>query len=451
VQSGTESPRERSPRLMIRGRAALAVAGALVAVTALAACTGGSKNNAADNSNPSSSAAGTPTTAPSTSVAPTPSTTPPAPAAVINTTVSATQNVNPAAPLAVSVTGGRLTAVKITNPAGKVVTGGLNDSADTWTANEALGYSKTYTLTATAVNPDGKVVNKNEQFTTLTPNNQTMPYLQILGGSALTNGAAYGVAIVPVVHFDEPITNKTAAMKALQVVTTPKVNGAWYWADDQDVHFRPQTYWPSGTKVTINANVYGVEVGDGLYGQSDVSGSFVIGRKQVTVANDSAPNVDKVNVYNASGQLIKTMNTSMGEHSGEEVNGQWINFYTPGGTYTVLDHENPAIMSSASYGLPASAPGGYAPEKIYYSTKISIDGIYLHELDTTVWAQNSGDDVSHGCLNLSQDNAIWFYNNSIPGDPVVINPTKGAPTVQLWEGGDWSVPWSTWVAGGLNN
>lgn len=418
------------------------VAGAAVVVFVLAACSAGTA--AVTTTAPLAHAS-----SPASSAAPTSQA--PAPPAVITTSVASTTGVNPAAPLSVSVAGGRLTSVKIVNAIGTVVTGGLNTAASTWTASEALGYSKTYTLTAAAVNPDGKPVAKRETFTTLTPANMTMPYLQILGGAAMTNGATYGVGIVPVVHFDEPITNKVAAMKALIVTSTPPVSGAWYWVDNSTVHFRPQNYWPAGTKVTLTANVYGVEVGTGLYGQSDVSASFTIGRKQLTIAYDNAPQVNKVNVYNAAGQLIKSMNTSMGEHTGETVNGNYINFYTPYGAYTVLDHENPAIMSSASYGLPANAPGGYAPEPIYYSTKISTDGIYLHELDNTVWAQNHGYDVSHGCLNLDQANAIWFFNHSIPGDPVVIHGTKGAPKVQLWEGGDWSVPWSTWAAGGLNN
>ncbi len=62
-------------------------------------------------------------------------------------------------------------------------------------------------------------------------------------------------------------------------------------------------------------------------------------------------------------------------------NGQTISLWTMPGTYTVIAHENPAIMSSASYGLPANSPHGYAPEKVYWATKISTDGIYLHELD----------------------------------------------------------------------
>jgi lipoprotein-anchoring transpeptidase ErfK/SrfK len=116
------------------------------------------------------------------------------------------------------------------------------------------------------------------------------------------------------------------------------------------------------------------------------------------------------------------------------------------GTYTVLEHDNPAIMSSASYGLPANAPGGYAPEKIYYSTKISTDGIYLHQLTTTIYAQDNGYDVSHGCLNLNTANAMWFYSHSQIGDPVEIEHT-GGPKISVWQGGDWSVPWSTWVKG----
>ncbi|MDT4902381.1 MAG: hypothetical protein QOH52_397, partial [Pseudonocardiales bacterium] len=57
-----------------------------------------------------------------------------------------------------------------------------------------------------------------------------------------------------------------------------------------------------------------------------------------------------------------------------------------------------------------------------------------------------GQDVSHGCLNLNHPNAVWFYNNSVIGDPVQISHTQG-PTITINQGGDWSVPWTTWVKG----
>lgn len=401
----------------------------------------------------SSGGGGNPTDARTGSPVPVqPDTSTPAPTPTVDPTPAAISAgplggaVNPKTPVTVKVAHGTLTSVVVTNPQGKHVTGALSADRTTWTSNEDLGYSKTYTIAAAAENAEGTKAVKTSAFTTLTPSNMTMPYLQRTGGYALTNGATYGVGIVPVVHFDEPIADKAAAQKALTVTTTPHVDGSWYWADNENVHWRPKDYYAPGTKVTISAKVYGVNVGGGMYGEDDASLSFKIGAKHVTIAEDNAPKaVNTVKVY-FNDKLVRTMNTSMGRHETTTVNGNVISFYTLEGTYTVLTHENPAIMSSASYGLPADAPGGYAPEKIYYATKISTDGIYLHQLDSTVWSQDHGVDVSHGCLNLNQANAQWFYDNSQIGDVVIVKHT-GGPTIAVWQNGDWSVPWTTWVAG----
>jgi uncharacterized protein YodC (DUF2158 family) len=82
---------------------------------------------------------------------------------------------------------------------------------------------------------------------------------------------------------------------------------------------------------------------------------------------------------------------------------------------------------------------------VYWSTKISVDGIYLHELDATVWAQGH-QNVSHGCLNLNYTNAKWFYNLSRVGDVVQV-VHSGGPKITFDQGGEWSVPWSTWLKG----
>ncbi|MEO7125104.1 MAG: Ig-like domain-containing protein [Nakamurella sp.] len=374
---------------------------------------------------------------------------PVAPAAEIVTSSGSQQAINPVTPITVKVTGGTLASVRLMDSKEHlVVRGAMAADHLSWTSTQVLGYGKGYALEADAINPDGVASRSDTDFSTLKPGNMTMPYMDRIGGDALGDGQTYGVGIVPVVHFDEPITNKKAAEQALHVTTNPSVAGAWYWADNQNVHWRPKGFWVPGTTVTIAADVYGVDVGNNLYGQSDVTASFTIGRAQITQAYDNAPHgVDKVNVYDGAGAVLRTMNTSMGKHGGVTVNGKYINFYTLGGTYTVLEHDNPEMMSSASYGLPADAPGGYKPEPIYYSTRISNGGIFLHELDSTVWAQNHGVDASHGCLNLSKANAVWFFNHSMIGDPVIIHGAAGAPGIQVWDGGDWSVPWTTWLAG----
>lgn len=441
-----------------RGRLVGRLTSATVALTAIALAVTACTSKSATGSDPtpsdvgaSTSSAGTPPADPATGGSSSSPTAPPAKPVRIVATPGTRTDLNPLTPIHLTAKNGTLTSVQLLSSDGAKVSGTLSADKTTWQTSEVLGYGKTYKLVAKAVGDpkhDPSVSRTvRATFTTLTPPNMTMPYFQRPGGYALDNGATYGVGIVPIVHFDEPITDKAAAERALSVQTTPHVNGSWYWDPDtnQDVMYRPRNFWPSGTRVTVSVKDYGKQMSPGLYGQSDASISFKIGRKQVTVADDNAPKVDKVRVY-TNDHLVRTMNTSMGKHTGIEVKGNWINFYTLEGTYTVIAHENPAIMSSASYGLPANFEGGYAPEKIYWATKISVDGIYLHELTTTIWYQDNGYDVSHGCLNLNTANATWFYNHSLIGDPVTIRHT-GGPKIQLWQGGEWSIPWSEWKAG----
>jgi lipoprotein-anchoring transpeptidase ErfK/SrfK len=121
-----------------------------------------------------------------------------------------------------------------------------------------------------------------------------------------------------------------------------------------------------------------------------------------------------------------------------------LSFWTPPGVYTVLDKGNPVVMDSSTFGLPTNSRLGYK-ETIAYATRISTDGIYLHQLNSTVWAQGNTD-TSHGCLNLNGDNAQWFYDFAVPGDVVEVRNT-GGKQLQVWQNGDWTVPWAEWRQG----
>ncbi|MER7561287.1 L,D-transpeptidase family protein, partial [Nocardioides sp. NPDC126508] len=234
--------------------------------------------------------------------------------------------------------------------------------------------------------------------------------------------------------------DKAAAEKSLLVTTNPPVQGSWYWVDGQNVHWRPQNYYAPGTTVSVNANIYGKQLGNGLYGQQDDTVSFKIGDSHVSVADD---NTKMVTVYE-NGQVIKEMPTSMGMGGTETIGGTTLSFWTQPGTYTVMDKANPVIMDSSTYGLPINSRLGYK-ESINWATRISTDGIYLHELESTVWAQGNTD-TSHGCLNLSAANAKWFFDFSQPGDVVEIKNTGGAP-LEVWQNGDWTLSWADWAAG----
>jgi len=349
-------------------------------------------------------------------------------------------DVSPSGRVLVTADSGTLDTVELENDAGKSIPGVMTPDAKTWKPTTQLGYGRTYTLTIAARGPGGMPSRQTSSFTTLTPSDQTEVYLDTTGGGLLQDGATYGVGMVVVARFDEPIDNKANAERHLVVTTNPPVAGSWNWIDDQTAHWRPEKYYTPGTSVTVAANLYGTPLGDGLYGEEDEHVSFKIGDSHVSIADD---NTKQVSVFD-NGKLVRTMPTSMGMGGTETIGGTTLSFWTPPGVYTVMDKANPVIMDSSTFGLPINSRLGYR-ETIPWATRISMDGIYLHQLNATVWAQGNTD-TSHGCLNLNSDNAQWFYNFSVPGDVVEIRNT-GGPPLQLSQNGDWTVPWDQWRSG----
>ena len=349
-------------------------------------------------------------------------------------------DVSPSGRVLVTANNGTLDAVELVNDSGKSIPGVMTPDAKTWKPTTQLGYGRTYTLTVAARGPGGMPTRQTSSFTTLTPSDQTEVYLDTTGGGLLQDGATYGVGMVVVARFDEPIDNKANAERHLVVTTNPPVAGSWNWIDDQTAHWRPEKYYTPGTSVTVAANLYGTPLGGGLYGEEDEHVSFKIGDSHVSIADD---NTKQVSVFD-NGKLVRSMPTSMGMGGTETIGGTTLSFWTPPGVYTVMDKANPVIMDSSTFGLPINSRLGYR-ETIPWATRISMDGIYLHQLNATVWAQGNTD-TSHGCLNLNSDNAQWFYNFSVPGDVVEIRNT-GGPPLQLSQNGDWTVPWNEWRKG----
>jgi lipoprotein-anchoring transpeptidase ErfK/SrfK len=349
-------------------------------------------------------------------------------------------DVDPLGTVSVTATTGTLRDVRMLNEQGIRIVGVMTPDDTVWKPGVPLGYGRTYTLTVTGAGTDGTPATQVSTFSTLTPSNQTKVYLTGTAGTALQDGGTYGIGTVVVAHFDEPITDRAAAERRLSVTTQPPVTGSWYWLDGQNAHWRPQHYFAPGTAVTAEANIYGVAVGDGLYGQEDSRVAFTIGDSHVSIADD---NTKQVSVYD-NGDLVRTMPTSMGMGGSETIGGQTISFWTQRGVYTVMDKANPVIMDSSTFGLPINSRLGYR-ETIKYATRISTDGVYLHQLDSTVWAQGNTD-TSHGCLNLNADNARWFFDFSQPGDVVEVRNAGGEP-LQLWQNGDWSLSWDDWLKG----
>lgn len=416
-----------------KGRAAAAVA--LSAL--LAGCTGGG------GSDPAAQGSG----AGRTSVAPTaptaaPTTTPPAaPATLKFAPADGAAAAMVTAPVTVTAGGGTISTVALRNGDGKPVQGTLNAARTVWTSTEPLGYDRAYSVSAVAANADGKTVTENTAFTTVTPRTVTLPSLFPGGDGPKTVGVGQPVTV----RFDEPIEDRAAAEKALTVTTSPKVAGAWHWFSDQVVHWRPQTYWKPGTKVTVKAAVYGVHVGGDVYGEQDVTSSFTIGSAKIFTIDDRT-HTGKVTI---NGAVVKTgIPVSMGRGGKTQVDNQTIYFTTQSGPHIVAEKYPVKRMTSASYGLPKDTPLGY-DELIKLAIRISPDGEFLHSAPWSVWAQGK-QNTSHGCVNLSPANAQWFYDTFATGDVVDIRNT-GVDLPFAPGYNEWRVAWATWLKGSALN
>jgi lipoprotein-anchoring transpeptidase ErfK/SrfK len=345
-------------------------------------------------------------------------------------------------PATVTAQDATLDTVTVTNPDGKQVAGDLAADHKSWQSSEHFGYGKEYTVVAKGTNSAGEPIEQTSKFTTLKPKNQTLPYLRANGIHLLKERTTYGVGQPVVVWFDEKIADKAAAQKLLDVQTSPHVDGAWSWISSQEVHWRPQAYWKSGTSVTVKASVFGKDLGGGTYGQSDVSASFKIGDSKIAIADNDT---HMMQVY-FNGQLVKTIPVSLGKGGTEKgSNGQTINFSTNGGPHVVIGKTPTTRMTSASYGLTDPKDPNFYDEIIKLTVQISYSGEYVHLADWNIPAHGRAN-TSHGCINVGPANAQWFYDNFNAGDVVDVknSPITLAETNGL---GDWTVSWDQWLKG----
>jgi lipoprotein-anchoring transpeptidase ErfK/SrfK len=330
-------------------------------------------------------------------------------------------------PVTVSAEDGVLGAVTMVNEEGEPVAGRLSRDGLTWATTDPLGYNKRYTLTAQSLGLGG-ATSRQMTFETHSPENLTMPYV------LPNDGEVVGVGQPIAIRFDENIPNRLAAQKAITVKTNPPVQGAFYWLNNREVRWRPANYWKPGTTVDVAVNTYGVDLGDGLFGQENVTTHFTIGDEVITTIDDNT----KTLTVKRNGEVIKSMPVSMGKSSTPTNNG----------TYIVGDRFGHLVMDSSTYGVPVNSPNGYRTE-VDWATQISYSGIYVHAAPWSVGSQGYSN-VSHGCINVSTSNGQWFYDNSKRGDIVEIVNTVGS-TLPGTDGlGDWNIPWAQWKAGNAN-
>lgn len=329
---------------------------------------------------------------------------------------------SPVGEISVTVKDGVLNPdVQLTNANGRVVAGTMSEDRTTFSITEPLGYGGQYTWAGSATGNDRQTVPVAGTFATVIPQNQIGVVINIADGQEV------GVAAPLIIKFDEVVTDKKAVEQALKVTTTPETEGSWGWLGEDGgsrVHWRTKDYYQPGTKVSMVAKLYGLDHGDGYYGEADVTSDFVIGRNQVVLADAGSHQI----VVQNDGTTLMTLPCSYGE-------GDLDRNVTRSGIHVVSEKHEDFYMSN-----PAA---GYFNVRERFAVRISNNGEFIHANPDTVGVQGSSN-VTNGCINLSLGDAEQYFNTAVYGDPVEVTNTRIPLSEADGDIYDWTYDWDTW-------
>lgn len=326
--------------------------------------------------------------------------------------------------LVVRAQGGTLSQVMVSQ-GGEPVPGRLDPTRTTWRTDWTLRPATDYTVTATAVRQGSPTVVAMGRVRT-----RQVPSTLGLVSTVPLAGETVGVGMPIILDFDRPVPDRAAVERALEVTAERPVEGAWRWTSPTRVVYRTRTYWPARQTVTVTAHLAGVRAGTGLYGAADSTFSFTVGRDQRSTIDTKTHRM----TVTRDGRPVRHMPISAGMATTYE-------YTTTSGVHLTMDKGNPVRMIS---------PGREEDDPEYYdllidhAVRISDSGEYVHAKDN-VWAQGR-QNVSHGCVNARPDQAAWFYQTSLRGDPVVIT---GTDRRLEWHNGwgFWQLTWEKWRQG----
>jgi lipoprotein-anchoring transpeptidase ErfK/SrfK len=203
-------------------------------------------------------------------------------------------------------------------------------------------------------------------------------------------GQKVGVAYPVTVTFAQSIANRSGAERSIHFSSPATPNGTFTWLNDRVVQWNPSGFWPAHSSITVTAG--------------GAKTTFETGAKTVGVADIDAHTF----TVSMDGQTVREMPASMGKPKHP----------TPTGSFTALEKQASVIMDSRTIGIPLDDPEGYKLT-VADAVRVTWGGVYVHSAPWSVASQGNAN-VSHGCINLSPDNADWYYNTVNVGDPIIV-------------------------------
>jgi lipoprotein-anchoring transpeptidase ErfK/SrfK len=319
---------------------------------------------------------------------------------------------------------GRLRAVRVTGARGGRLAGTLATDGRSWVSSGPLAPATQYTVVANAVDDAGTPTRRRSSFTTLTPRAELRAAVMPLDGETVGVGLPIGV------WFSQPVADRATVERRLQVTSSKKVTGAWHWFADNEVHYRPRSYWPAGASVTLRARLAGTDAGRGVWGVADRTIRFRIGERRVSVVDVRAHRM----TVTSGGRTLRVLPVSTGREQ----------YPTTNGVHFVIGKAQDELMDSSTVGIPRNSPGGYY-EHVAWSVRISNSGEFVHAAPWSTGSQGRAN-VSHGCVNLSTADAAWYFRLTRRGDVVEVRGSPKPPGSSFGVA-DWNMSWRRWLAG----
>ena len=395
-------------------RTALVAALAIMMPFALAAC-GSDDETAAGAALPS--AAPTPPIA--TSAAPV------VPLELAITPADKAKNQPASVEIGTAVAGGTVETVTVVDKGGKPVEGAMRADGTSWVPARTLAFNSSYTATVTARSEAGESVTRTTSFTTM-----GRPGKETGTGLYLFDDHTYGVAMPVVVEFipGVPESHRAAVEKRLFVQTDPPQPGVWSWVKGgSQAYYRAPEFWRPGTKLTVRIGIGGLETAPGSYGNQDRSAVAEIGRKLEMRVDNS----DKQMKVYEDGKLTRTLPVSLGRKKMPSASGVMV----------VMEKMEETVFDTFEQFGPVE---GYRVD-VDFAQRLTWSGQFIH---AAPWsnASQGRENVSHGCVNVSQDGGQWLFGKTLIGDPVTVTGTEE----KLDEGNGWTawnVSWEQFTKG----
>ncbi|MEV6602085.1 Ig-like domain-containing protein [Actinoplanes sp. NPDC051346] len=310
------------------------------------------------------------------------------------------------------------TSVAVKDAEGKEVKGTLDKDAKVFRPAKALGWGKKYTVTVTGSG------SATSSFTVMKKPSKLVRIV-----SHLSDGQTVGVGMPLFINFEREIPKKYRAevQRRMQVTATPAQEGIWHWISGKEVHYRPKVYWKPYTKISYRIQLAGVPMGDGWYGRSDYTVDVKVGRSFVMTVDNKSKHM----TVKRDGKTVKRLAVSLGKPG----------FPTVGGTMLVVNK-----LRKTRFNTIGRFTGDDAYDvEVEYAQRLTWGGQFIHAAPWSAWAQGRTN-VSHGCINVSQNMGAWLFENTLMGDPVTITGTE--EHIQQGDGWtDWNLSWAQWKKG----